>query len=177
MVCIHTGTAAALGKRQSRQHITFPGEGSIKVLLPAEMANALDLSVWGSSLGFLGNCGYWLVLFWFFHNCNHSCRVGPVALEGLPSWHQGWGSWQPGFLCPAGQVRRCAAWSACCQLCCVEQVASRCFKYLCCSWCPGRAALLHLCALIAAKADLSLCKCKTKEFYCLRDLSAHEKPG
>lgn len=81
----HAGTAAAVGKRESSQHRTFPEEGSI--MLPAEMANALDLSGWGSDLVFLGDRGswYWLVLVWFFHNCNHSSRLGPVALEGLPS--------------------------------------------------------------------------------------------
>lgn len=81
------GAAAALGARESSQHVAFPEEGSIKVLLPAEVANALDLSGWGSGLGFLGDCGswYWPVLFWFFHNCNNSSRLGPVVLEGLPS--------------------------------------------------------------------------------------------
>lgn len=57
-----------LWAKESSQHITFPGEGSIKVLLPAEMANALDFSGWGSGLGFLEDCEscYWLVLVWFF---------------------------------------------------------------------------------------------------------------
>lgn len=41
------GAAAALGARESSQHVAFPEEGSIKVLLPAEVANTLDLSGWG----------------------------------------------------------------------------------------------------------------------------------